>query len=238
MSLHHYSKRLIENVQWHQSIVYKSDLSNNITHFQFFMNLQSVISEDFIVLVAYPLETLCLCLFHCFHISGEFIQKGVECFFDNRRLAAWADILFLCCLPSHIPEVCADLHSRLSTCCLVYSFTSAVPVTRSRLTHSSLWFVGFQSLRNCISIPYYRLARLLGHDFVLKPQYDFVACDTAGVWLSCTHLTTALNDPLLIKSSCPLTMSGVSWFIIADFNVPCYVEMCFSAVSALISTLY
>lgn len=162
---------------------------------------------------------------HCFHISGELIQKGVECFFDNRRLAAWADILFLCCLPSHIPEVCADLHSRLSPCCLVYSFTSAVPVTRSHLIHSPLWFVGFQSLRNCISIPYYRLARLLGHDFVLKPQYDFVACDTADVWLSCNHLTTALNDPLLIKSSCPLTMSGVSWLIIADFILPCYVHV-------------
>ncbi|XP_029317243.1 NADP-dependent oxidoreductase domain-containing protein 1 [Cottoperca gobio] len=112
----------------------------------------------------------------------EFIQTGVECFFDNRRLAAWADVLFLCCLPSHLPKVCADLHSHLSKRCLVYSFTSAVPVTR--------------------------LAQLLGHDFILKPQYDFVACDTANVWLSCTHLVTSLTDPLLIEASCPLTMSG------------------------------
>ncbi|KAI4804268.1 hypothetical protein KUCAC02_025902 [Chaenocephalus aceratus] len=79
----------------------------------------------------------------------EFIQKGVECLFDNRRLAAWADVLFLCSLPSHLPKVCADLHSHLSKSCLVYSFTSAVPVNR--------------------------LAQLLGHDFILKPQYDFVA---------------------------------------------------------------
>ncbi|XP_044022076.1 NADP-dependent oxidoreductase domain-containing protein 1 isoform X3 [Siniperca chuatsi] len=112
----------------------------------------------------------------------EFIQTGVECFFDNRRLAAWADILFLCCLPSHLPKVCADLRSHLSKRCLVYSFTSVVRVTR--------------------------LAQLLGHDFILKPQYDFVACDAADVWLSCTHLTTALTDPLLIEASCPLTMSG------------------------------
>ncbi|XP_033967853.1 NADP-dependent oxidoreductase domain-containing protein 1 isoform X2 [Pseudochaenichthys georgianus] len=60
----------------------------------------------------------------------EFIQKGVECLFDNRRLAAWADVLFLCSLPSHLPKVCADLHSHLSKSCLVYSFTSAVPVNR------------------------------------------------------------------------------------------------------------
>ncbi|XP_071376994.1 NADP-dependent oxidoreductase domain-containing protein 1 [Centroberyx affinis] len=112
----------------------------------------------------------------------EFAQRGVECYFDNGRLAAWADVLFLCCLPSHLPKVCADLHSHLPQHCLVYSFISAVPVTR--------------------------LAQLLGHNFILKPQYDFVACDTADVWLSRSHVTAALKDPLLIEASCPLVMSG------------------------------
>ncbi|XP_018545472.1 LOW QUALITY PROTEIN: NADP-dependent oxidoreductase domain-containing protein 1 [Lates calcarifer] len=112
----------------------------------------------------------------------ECVQTGVECFFNNRRLAAWADVLFLCCLPSHLPKVCADLHSHLSKRCLVYSFVSAVPVTR--------------------------LAELLGHNFILKPQYDFVSADGANVWLSCTDLSSALKDPLLIEASCPLTMSG------------------------------
>ncbi|XP_051252297.1 NADP-dependent oxidoreductase domain-containing protein 1 [Dicentrarchus labrax] len=125
----------------------------------------------------------------------EFIQTGVECFFDNRRLAAWADVLFLCCLPSHLPEVCADLHSHLSKRCLVYSFPCAVSSTR--------------------------LAQLLGHDFVLKPQYDFVDCDAADVWLSRSRLTTApLTDPLLIEASCPLTMSGG---ISLDLNWVCAV---------------
>uniref|UniRef100_A0A8D2ZRL7 NADP-dependent oxidoreductase domain-containing protein 1 n=1 Tax=Scophthalmus maximus TaxID=52904 RepID=A0A8D2ZRL7_SCOMX len=107
---------------------------------------------------------------------------GVECFFDNSRLAAWADVLFLCCLPFHLPKVCAELRSHLSEHCLVYSFISAVPVTR--------------------------LAELLGHNFILKPQYDFVGGDTADVWLSCTAVSTALKDPLLIDASCPLAMSG------------------------------
>ncbi|XP_026211999.1 NADP-dependent oxidoreductase domain-containing protein 1 [Anabas testudineus] len=114
--------------------------------------------------------------------SVELVETGVECFFDNRRLAAWADVLFLCCLPSHLPKVCADLRSRLSKHCLVYSFISAVAVTR--------------------------LTELLGHDFIVKPQYSFVACDTADVWLSCSHWTTALRDPLMIKASCPVTLSG------------------------------
>uniref|UniRef100_A0A4W6F1B1 NADP-dependent oxidoreductase domain-containing protein 1 n=1 Tax=Lates calcarifer TaxID=8187 RepID=A0A4W6F1B1_LATCA len=103
--------------------------------------------------------------------SAGTLKYLFRCFFNNRRLAAWADVLFLCCLPSHLPKVCADLHSHLSKRCLVYSFVSAVPVTR--------------------------LAELLGHNFILKPQYDFVSAD---------------RYPLLIEASCPLTMSGIlSW---------------------------
>lgn len=96
-----------------------------------------------LAILIYTLNILCLCLSRCFLVSVEFTRTGVECFFDNRRLAAWADILFLCCLPSHLPKVCADLHSHLSKCCLVYSFTSAVPVTRYHRAHSTLWFSWF-----------------------------------------------------------------------------------------------
>ncbi|XP_041828698.1 NADP-dependent oxidoreductase domain-containing protein 1 isoform X2 [Melanotaenia boesemani] len=110
------------------------------------------------------------------------LPAEVECFFNNRRLAAWADVMFLCCLPSHLPKICRDLRSHLSKRCLVYSFTSAVPVTR--------------------------LAHLLGHDFIIKPQYEFVPCDTEDLWLSCCHLTKALTDPFLIEASCPLTIKG------------------------------
>ena len=155
----------------------------------------------------------CVCL--CIHISVEFTQTGVECFFDNRRLAAWADVLFLCCLPPHLPKVCADLNSHLSKRCLVYSFTSAVPVTRYHHTHAqtSLLFAKFYFLNPSVLVLYFRLAQLLGHNFIIKPQYEFVACDTADVWLSCTRLTAALMDPRLIEASCPLTMSCMSWFI-------------------------
>ncbi|XP_041828700.1 NADP-dependent oxidoreductase domain-containing protein 1 isoform X4 [Melanotaenia boesemani] len=115
-------------------------------------------------------------------ILEKSLPAEVECFFNNRRLAAWADVMFLCCLPSHLPKICRDLRSHLSKRCLVYSFTSAVPVTR--------------------------LAHLLGHDFIIKPQYEFVPCDTEDLWLSCCHLTKALTDPFLIEASCPLTIKG------------------------------
>ncbi|RVE57154.1 hypothetical protein OJAV_G00213580 [Oryzias javanicus] len=121
--------------------------------------------------------------------AEECSRTGVECFFDNRRLAAWADILFLCCLPSHLPKVCADLRFHLSKCCLVYSFPSAVPVTR--------------------------LAKLLEHDFILKPQYEFATCDAANVRLPSFVLTKVLTEELLTEASKPLNIKGT---ITLDLN--------------------
>ncbi|XP_066500372.1 NADP-dependent oxidoreductase domain-containing protein 1 isoform X2 [Hoplias malabaricus] len=112
----------------------------------------------------------------------EFSKKGVECYFDNCRLAAWADVLFLCVLPSYLPQVCAELHSHLPAHCLVYSFTAAVPL--------------------------HRLALLLGHNFVLRPHYDFVVCDSAEIWLHHSEVSTALKDNDVLTASCPLSMSG------------------------------
>ncbi|XP_061599278.1 LOW QUALITY PROTEIN: NADP-dependent oxidoreductase domain-containing protein 1 [Cololabis saira] len=128
--------------------------------------------------------------------ADEYVPTEVECFFDNRRLVAWADVLFLCCLFSHLPKVCADLCSHLSKHCLVYSFISAVPVNR--------------------------LVSLLRHDFILKPQYEVVACDAADVWLSCPHLTTALTDASLVEAACPLS-TKVSCGITLSLNWMCAV---------------
>ncbi|KAL0969107.1 hypothetical protein UPYG_G00222690 [Umbra pygmaea] len=112
----------------------------------------------------------------------EFLKGGIMCYFDNRRLVAWADVLFLCCLPSHLPKVCSELQSHLPKHCLVYSFLSAVSVKR--------------------------LAKLLDHNFILKPQYEFVACDSVNIWLSQSPVTVALKDPEIIDASCPLSMGG------------------------------
>ncbi|KAI4879789.1 hypothetical protein NFI96_027195 [Prochilodus magdalenae] len=112
----------------------------------------------------------------------EFSKSGVECYFDNHRLATWADILFLCVLPSHLPRVCSELHSQLPAYCLVYSFTTAVPLRR--------------------------LAQLLGHSFIIRPHYDFTACDSAQIWLRHNQTVTALRDEEVLTASCPLSMSG------------------------------
>ncbi|XP_052009247.1 NADP-dependent oxidoreductase domain-containing protein 1 [Xyrauchen texanus] len=110
-------------------------------------------------------------------------KMGVECYFDNIRMAKWADVLFLCVLPAHLPQVCPNLRSHMPSHCLVYSFTSAVPSNR--------------------------LAMLLEHNFILKPQYEFVACDdVSNIWHLHNQVTDALRDKEVLAASVPLSMSG------------------------------
>uniref|UniRef100_A0A671S610 NADP-dependent oxidoreductase domain-containing protein 1 n=2 Tax=Sinocyclocheilus anshuiensis TaxID=1608454 RepID=A0A671S610_9TELE len=114
---------------------------------------------------------------------GEYSNMGVECYFDNIRLAKWADMLFLCVLPSQLAQVCADIRCHLSSGCLVYSFTSAVPLNR--------------------------LAVLLDHSSIIKPQYEFVACDEVNrIWHLHDQVTAALQDKDVISASVPLSMNG------------------------------
>ncbi|XP_050989275.1 NADP-dependent oxidoreductase domain-containing protein 1 [Labeo rohita] len=114
---------------------------------------------------------------------GEYSNMGVECYFDNIRLAKWADMLFICVLPSQLPQVCAEIRCHLPSRCLVYGFTSAVTLNR--------------------------LAVLLDHSFLIKPQYEFVACNNVtAIWLLHNQVTAALKDKEVISASVPPSMNG------------------------------
>ncbi|KAL2099339.1 hypothetical protein ACEWY4_005819 [Coilia grayii] len=123
---------------------------------------------------------------------AQLSAMGIECFYDNQRLASWADVLFLCCLPSHLLQVCADIKTHLSHHCIVYSLIATAPV--------------------------HRLAQLLGHTSILRPAYQFVSCETG--WprphLPEHSVATALESVQQTTATCPLTMSsgvciGVAW---------------------------
>ncbi|XP_065144705.1 NADP-dependent oxidoreductase domain-containing protein 1 [Paramisgurnus dabryanus] len=116
-------------------------------------------------------------------ILEDISKTGVECYFDNIRLAKWTDVLFLCVLPSHLPQVCADLRCHLPLRCLVYSFISATPIKR--------------------------LAILLDHSFIIKPQYEFAPCgDVTKMWYFHSEVTAALKDKEVLAASIPFSMSG------------------------------
>uniref|UniRef100_A0A8C9FC40 NADP dependent oxidoreductase domain containing 1 n=1 Tax=Pavo cristatus TaxID=9049 RepID=A0A8C9FC40_PAVCR len=57
------------------------------------------------------------------------LQKlGLTYFYDNAQLAAWADVLFFCCLPSHMPSICSVVRPAIRKPCIVYSLITAVPL--------------------------------------------------------------------------------------------------------------
>ena len=66
-----------------------------------------------------------------FHsLSDEFKKLGIQCFYQNTSLVGWANVVFLCCLPSQLPNICVEIQTRLGKDCIVYSFVSAIPVSR------------------------------------------------------------------------------------------------------------
>jgi hypothetical protein len=39
----------------------------------------------------------------------EYQAQGVKCYYDNCKVAGGCEVLFLCCLPAHLPRVAADI---------------------------------------------------------------------------------------------------------------------------------
>ncbi|XP_041070776.1 NADP-dependent oxidoreductase domain-containing protein 1 [Carcharodon carcharias] len=71
---------------------------------------------------------------------NDLTDLGIKCIYDNKRLATSVDVMFLCCLPSHLPAVSSQIRGCISKSCIVYSFVTAVPVARLKnlLAHSTI----------------------------------------------------------------------------------------------------
>ncbi|XP_005986683.1 NADP-dependent oxidoreductase domain-containing protein 1 [Latimeria chalumnae] len=112
----------------------------------------------------------------------ELQSAGVECFYNNSGLATWADILFLCCLPCHLPKVCSDIRDHLPKSCIVYSVATAVPLLR--------------------------LKKLLCHRAIIKPEYHFTESKKSSVWATFGKVTSVLQMPAVIDATCPYLPQG------------------------------
>ncbi|XP_005605436.1 NADP-dependent oxidoreductase domain-containing protein 1 isoform X1 [Equus przewalskii] len=111
---------------------------------------------------------------------AEFRELGIQCFYDNPSLVVWADVIFLCCLPSQLPKICMEINSSLDKACIVYSFVAAVPIPRLRL--------------------------LLNHTSILRPHYQ--CGDSVNIWGSKKDITAALQDPVILHATCPYNPAG------------------------------
>ncbi|XP_054988527.1 NADP-dependent oxidoreductase domain-containing protein 1 [Sorex araneus] len=114
--------------------------------------------------------------------SLDELQKlGVQCFYQNSNLVHWANLIFLCCLPSQLPNICVEITNSLEKACIIYSFVAAVPVTRLKL--------------------------LLNHNNVLRPQYQCLS-EMTDFWGSNKDISTALQDPVMLQATCPYCSAG------------------------------
>nr|XP_033807528.1 NADP-dependent oxidoreductase domain-containing protein 1 isoform X2 [Geotrypetes seraphini]XP_033807529.1 NADP-dependent oxidoreductase domain-containing protein 1 isoform X2 [Geotrypetes seraphini] len=112
----------------------------------------------------------------------ELLSLGVNCFYHNRRLAAWAKILFLCCLPSQLPSICSEIQKDLPESSIVYSLVSSVPISR--------------------------LKQLLCHSSILRPEYQYEANDDSHIWGTSGKITAALHDEAIVQATCPWHPGG------------------------------
>uniref|UniRef100_G1KTM6 NADP-dependent oxidoreductase domain-containing protein 1 n=1 Tax=Anolis carolinensis TaxID=28377 RepID=G1KTM6_ANOCA len=108
---------------------------------------------------------------------SEFHMVGVKCFYNNRQLVSWADVIFLCCLPSQLQHICSEIRDAIQNQCIIYSLVTGIPLTR--------------------------LKQLLSFNSILRPQYKFVETDLFDIWLASRTVVEALNDPAVIQATCP-----------------------------------
>ncbi|KAL1789461.1 NADP-dependent oxidoreductase domain-containing protein 1 [Sigmodon hispidus] len=112
---------------------------------------------------------------------AEFQKLGVWCLYNNASVASWAQVLFLCCLPSQLPNICLEIQTKMEKTCTVYSFVSAIPLPRLKL--------------------------LLNHTNILRPQYHFSE-DVDNIWGQNKEITAVLDDPVVLRGTCPYSNVG------------------------------
>ncbi|KAM8921307.1 NADP-dependent oxidoreductase domain-containing protein 1 [Pelodytes ibericus] len=59
----------------------------------------------------------------------EFRELGVLCFYDNVGLTTWAQVIFVCCLPSQLPSLCTEIRSHVGESCIFYCLVSTIPLS-------------------------------------------------------------------------------------------------------------
>eukprot|EP00062_Callorhinchus_milii_P023809 gi/632983042/ref/XP_007908452.1/ PREDICTED: NADP-dependent oxidoreductase domain-containing protein 1 [Callorhinchus milii] len=117
---------------------------------------------------------------------------GVQCFYDNRRVAGSVDLLFLCCLPCHLLKVATEIRGNVHPFCVVYSLVTGVSILR--------------------------LKQVLEHSAVLKPEYCVQdMAEHADLWQANRSTAEALQEPRVIEATSPFKPSGVwcvnsKWF--------------------------
>ncbi|KAM8780219.1 NADP-dependent oxidoreductase domain-containing protein 1 [Rhynchonycteris naso] len=149
----------------------------------------------------------------------EFQKLGIKCFYHNSYLASWANVIFLCCLPSQLPNICVEIQASLAKTCIVYSFVAAIPLLR--------------------------LKNLLSHTNILRPQYQ-CGEGSDNFWGSNKDIKDTLQDPVILLANCPYSPAGgiilntkwVDGILYAAINTCTTEDMACSQVLNLLNELF
>ncbi|XP_025912978.1 NADP-dependent oxidoreductase domain-containing protein 1 [Apteryx rowi] len=114
--------------------------------------------------------------------SLDLQEQGIGCFYDNAQLVAWADVVFLCCLPLHVLTVCSVVRPAIRKPCVVYSLVTAVPLRR--------------------------LKQLLSYSAIMRPQYQCSGREPINEWGMKGTVTAALQDTAVVQATCPCSSQG------------------------------
>ncbi|KAH0620463.1 hypothetical protein JD844_020962 [Phrynosoma platyrhinos] len=139
---------------------------------------------------------------------SEFQGLRVSCFYDNKKLVGWADIVFLCCLPSHLPRICSEVQDTLQKPCIIYSLVTGIPLTR--------------------------LKQLLSSNSILRPQYKFIDSDPTHMWIGNQTVEEALKDPAVIQATWEIVVNREWLAAVFYAALNSYTWQCLSYAKALI----
>lgn len=121
-----------------------------------------------------------------FFVAADLQMKGVTCFTDNFQLVSSVDVVFLCVLPSQLPQVADELKGRIPVTTLIYSFVGTLKA--SRLQH------------------------LMKHSNVIKPEFLFSETYDPNSWNISLEITSAMGYRRMVEKSCPLAAKVKGFF--------------------------
>ncbi|KAM6171897.1 NADP-dependent oxidoreductase domain-containing protein 1 [Erethizon dorsatum] len=143
-------------------------------------NLGKQLTRALLQLVPIPAESLCISTRRPEDLT-ELQKLGIQCFYHNSYLVVWANVIFLCCLPSQLPHICLEIQNSLKKTCIVYSFVAATPLPRLKL--------------------------LLNTTNILRPKYQ-CAKNFDNIWGANKEIAAALQDPVILRATCPYSPAG------------------------------
>ncbi|XP_059504886.1 NADP-dependent oxidoreductase domain-containing protein 1 isoform X1 [Stegostoma tigrinum] len=130
---------------------------------------------------------------------SDLSEMGIKCFYDNKRLAASVDVMFLCCLPSQLLAVSSQIHGCIAESCVVYSVVTAVPAAR--------------------------LKNLLAHSSIVRPHYFFHRKSSwPKLWQSGITPVEALKIQEVIEATSPFKKASIlcldpKWIEVVMYSV-------------------